>query len=325
MEAVRYAGEDYFLPDAPFYINKMNEAVKDKAKDHSHDFVEICYVHAGKGYHRVDGVEYRVYKGDLFIIHYDMSHSFYRETADDDLIIYNIVFKPAFFDQVLSGIQDLDFGLLSASFLFGDLMSGATGTHRLQLSPEEQMSIDALAENMHREFSQKLNGHMSIIRAYMIELVIKIVRCLSAKEASYRNSMPADKNPIVSEIMRYLEENYSESISLSRLSLQSFFSKGYLCKVFKEATGRTISEYQQNKRISEACRLISSTGMSMTEIGLHCGFSDYKSFYKVFRKITNKSPSEYRKDSLQGDQDLNGRSPEKAGSAQTKRAESPDK
>lgn len=293
MRNSRYTAENLLNSKEPFYINRVREMTRDTCIYHSHDFVEICYVCAGKGYHLVDGKEYEVFKGDMFIINYDMTHTFFREKPQDELITYNIVFRPSFFDNILSGIEDLDFTTLPSSFLFDDLTPSYNGHENLRLTLGEQKEFDGLLDNMYIEFTNKTNGYMSIIRAYMIELIIKIVRCLSERESHRRDS--AGKSPLVTDILSYLKEHFSETFSLSDLALKSFFSRGYLCKVFKEATGMTMSEYVHMLRINEACRLIGSTDMKMTDIACKAGFSDYKAFTAVFRKVTGKKPGEYRK------------------------------
>lgn len=293
MKDARYTAESLFRPSESLYINRVKEMTRDTCIYHSHDFVEICYVCSGKGYHLVDGKEYDVFKGDMFIINYDMTHTFFSKTPKDELITYNIVFKPSFFDNILSGIEDLDFTALSTSFLFNDLTPDFTGQESLRLTHEEQKDFDVLLNNIYQEYVIKPNGYMSIIRAYMIELVIKIVRCLSERENSFSN--PAHRSPLVDDIVEYLKEHFSESFSLNALALKSFFSKGYLCKVFKEATGMTMSEYVHMLRINEACRLIESTDMKLTEIAYKAGFPDYKAFTAVFKKVTGKKPGEFRR------------------------------
>ncbi|MGE5557625.1 MAG: AraC family transcriptional regulator [Bacillota bacterium] len=291
MKTALYKAENLFRPNELFYINRVNEMTRDKCVYHTHDFVEICYVSAGKGYHLVGDRQYEVFKGDLFIINNDIRHTFFRE-SEEGLITCNIVFKPSFLDRLLSGIEDLNFSTLSTSFLFNDMTPGPAGPGYLKLNLEEQKEFDVLVNNIYKEYTLKPNGYMSIIRAYMIQLIIKIVRSLAEKGKNSKEA--AEKNPLVENIIHYLKEHFAERFSLTGLVLKSFFSKGHLCKVFKEATGMTMSSYVQKLRIDEACKLISSTDMKMTDIAYKAGFSDYKSFYRLFKKVTGRRPAEYR-------------------------------
>lgn len=293
MKCVSYTAREYFRPKEEFYINKTNESYLHECSYHTHDFVEICYVSEGKGIHLVNDRKYKVSKGDLFIINYNMQHVFYKEEKDmEKLVTCNVVFKPSFFDQVLKGIMDLDFSMLPASFLFMDIEPVSIDKTVIHLTIEDQRIFDELLNNMHQEYVLQSNGYISIIRAYLIQLVIRIVRCLS------NEAMPdkevTGKSPIVSNILNHLKDHYSEKINLDDLVLKSFFCKSYLCRIFKETTGMTMYDYVHILRINEACCLIQNTSLKMTEIAYKVGFTDYKSFNRIFQRITGKKPNEYR-------------------------------
>ena len=89
--------------------------------------------------------------------------------------------------------------------------------------------------------------------------------------------------------------NYNSEISRSDLALQSLLSKNYFSKLFKEVTGTNVSDYIQYLRTEKACSLLKTTNMKVIDIAEQVGFSDIKFFYEVFKKITGKTPGEYRK------------------------------
>jgi AraC family L-rhamnose operon transcriptional activator RhaR len=71
-------------------------------------------------------------------------------------------------------------------------------------------------------------------------------------------------------------------------------SENYFSKLFKEVAGINFSEYVQKVRIDEACRLLRETDLKVLEVALRVGFNDLKFFYDVFKKITGKTPGDYR-------------------------------
>ena len=283
-----YHSSKYFDKEH-FSIVKFEEFAEDEAIYHSHDFVEICYVYAGTGYHVVGGKKHKVAKGDLFIINYDMTHTFYRKNTDT-LITYNLLFTPSFLDEILIDLND--FNSLTMSYLFKDVWSGDSLREDLKLKDEDLIDFDLLINRMYREYTQKKQGYMNIIRAYMIELIIKILRYFNGM--SEGDIVIEKKVSAIESIMDYLQINYSRGFNLNDLALKSFFSKNYLCKIFKETTGITITEYMQTLRVNEASKLLENSSKTIIEIALEVGFSDYKSFNRVFKRIKGMSASQYR-------------------------------
>ncbi|NLX69548.1 MAG: helix-turn-helix transcriptional regulator, partial [Clostridiales bacterium] len=68
----------------------------------------------------------------------------------------------------------------------------------------------------------------------------------------------------------------------------------YLSRVFKKQTGYNLMFYISKRRIEKAVELINQGNLSLTEISQFVGYDDYTYFYRVFKKVKNKSPSEYR-------------------------------
>ncbi|MGD8401468.1 MAG: helix-turn-helix domain-containing protein, partial [Bacillota bacterium] len=58
--------------------------------------------------------------------------------------------------------------------------------------------------------------------------------------------------------------------------------------------GTNFSDYVQKVRIDEACRLLHATDLKILDVALQAGFKDLKFFYDVFKKITGKTPGDYR-------------------------------
>ena len=71
-------------------------------------------------------------------------------------------------------------------------------------------------------------------------------------------------------------------------------SAGYLSAVFKQETGKTLTEYIRDKRIKHAQYLLGTTHLQIQTVALHCGIMDVHYFSKTFKKQTGKTPKEYR-------------------------------
>ncbi len=96
-------------------------------------------------------------------------------------------------------------------------------------------------------------------------------------------------------VKSYLDEHYTEKISLDDLSSRFFIDKFYLSKIFKDAYGTTINAYVLSRRITEAKKLLRFTDMSIDEIGSRVGMNDANYFSRSFKKLEGISPSEYKR------------------------------
>lgn len=105
----------------------------------------------------------------------------------------------------------------------------------------------------------------------------------------------APKKMEVSCVKAFLDEHYSEKLSLESVASHFFIDKHYLARLFKEQYGVTLVTYLQQVRITHAKRMLRFTDKSIEEIGLECGIGELNYFSRVFKKLEGVSPSEFRR------------------------------
>jgi YesN/AraC family two-component response regulator len=98
----------------------------------------------------------------------------------------------------------------------------------------------------------------------------------------------------VEAIKKHISENYFEDLSLTSLARQFLVDRSYLSKAFKYETGENLMLFIAKKRIEKATDLILEGKVTLSEISYLVGYEDYAYFNRVFRKITGKSPREYK-------------------------------
>ena len=285
-------GSTLFRPGEPVYINRSDELKEYCDIIHKHDFIEIAYVIGGEGIHIVGDSQYQTSMGDLYVINYDVPHGFFpKPGSTKSPVVYNCNFMPQFLDSSL--FSSIRFQDITSSFLFKSLFpDDYTPDPDLKLKGTEFTEIGELFSRMYSEYKLMQKGYADIIRAYLIELVIKIFRYI---DSGSRN-MPLRRNvELVGKAVEYLKQNYNTDVRLEDLALQSFISKNYFSRLFREVTGINFSDYVQHLRVDEACQLLRSTGMKVVDIAAQVGFKDMKTFYEVFKKITGKTPGDFRK------------------------------
>ena len=75
-------------------------------------------------------------------------------------------------------------------------------------------------------------------------------------------------------------------------------SRAYLCRIFKEVTNFTVSEYVNLCRIAASREYLLNREMTMTEIANRLGFNSLTYFERVFKQLMSVTPGEYRKQYL---------------------------
>lgn len=95
-------------------------------------------------------------------------------------------------------------------------------------------------------------------------------------------------------ILEWIEENYTQKISLETLAKQSGLNEKYLCRFFKEYTSYTPIDYINRLRVEKAANDMLTEHGSITETAFTNGFNDSAYFAKVFRQVKGVSPSEWK-------------------------------
>ena len=102
------------------------------------------------------------------------------------------------------------------------------------------------------------------------------------------------ENSNIDEIIKYIDEHFTDDITLMLLSKKFYIKQSYLSGLFKKKTGMNYLQYLTEKRIEKAKILLVNTNMAVYEIALETGYSDPKYFSQLFRRLTGETPQKYR-------------------------------
>ncbi len=98
------------------------------------------------------------------------------------------------------------------------------------------------------------------------------------------------EDPRIYEIIQHINANICNHLSVSEIEKQFFISRPVLSKRFKQATGTTVWNYIVAKRVVLANQMIQN-GEPATQAAYACGFGDYSSFYRAYRRVIGNVPS----------------------------------
>ena len=154
----------------------------------------------------------------------------------------------------------------------------------------------SLMKMLLREIDAREDGCEMVCQDLTEVLLVRIVRMASV---SLRLTAPPAESKECATAKRYIDENYSESITLDKLAEIAHVNKYYLSHSFKNEYNFSPIDYLMKRRITEAKALLTSTDFSLTQIAEQIGFGSLPYFSKCFRKVEGTSPNEYRKSARQ--------------------------
>lgn len=123
------------------------------------------------------------------------------------------------------------------------------------------------------------------------DVIIKPVRVVS--RGSTERFAVSDK--YIGQVLAYIEDNYCNSLSVDDLIRIIPYSRRVLEKKFKSETGMSVYQYIQQQRIEKFAALLITTDLPLTEAAAEAGFPDYKNVSRIFVKMKEMTPLQYRK------------------------------
>ena len=249
---------------------------------HSHTFFELVYILNGSATHWVEQDTAPLKAGDYFIIDPGSQHC-YRDTEELELV--NCLFLPENIDRALVDCPSLSSLLSNQVLRFGMPMDIQAAD---RIFHDSDGTVGRLIRQMEKEYDTRRVGYEELLRCDLTRVLVCAVR--ASEEAEQTNV----QHPVTAEIVRYLQQNYAQNLSLDQLSRHFGYTPQYLSSLFHKDTGMTLQIFLQRLRIEEACRLMGERNTTITKLAQMVGYTDAKHFSKVFRQRKGMSPREYR-------------------------------
>lgn len=248
---------------------------------HNHDFYEVFFFISGKVTYIIEGKTYRLKPGDIILINNKELHKPLIESGEDyERIVVWI--DPGYIASLCTDSTDLLMCFESSARKKYNLLR--PGAESLQNLKNIFLKL---------EMANNSSGFgCSILRnVYLTELIVYLNRAyLDTREEEIEIDIAYNKK--ISEMIKYINLNLNEDLSLETLSAKFYISKYHLLREFKKNTGYTIHRYIQQKRLIIA-KILLKENMKVTEVCMRCGFGDYSNFIRSFKKEFGISPKKY--------------------------------
>ena len=146
------------------------------------------------------------------------------------------------------------------------------------------------------EYTHRIIG---LFRILELLSTCKSTKLMSATAYSSTN-FAVEANEPVSKIYTYLFNHYKEKITLREIADYVKQNPSALCRYFRQRTDKSIFQCLAEIRVEHACKLLSYSNLSVSQIAYESGYGNVPYFIKQFESITRQTPKEYRISLLQG-------------------------
>lgn len=265
-----------------FHITRITDP-KGALELHSHGYFQIYYLISGKLIHHLDQSTASLTAGDIFILPPNQPH--YIEKADLEVDFYSLSFMPDYFQTPKEAN-----GLILDFLQYLQAEQTKKIEPKVSLCYEDTILTNVLFKRILTEFSGSKPGKNEIIKESVSVLLSLFARVYFEEHAS---ALVAKENrQLVMHSIDYIKNHYSEDITLSQIVHRSAMSKTSFCTIFHSIVGMSFKEYLNRCRIERAAELIAA-GAKVSVAGNSCGYGDFSTFYRNFKKYMEMSPTEF--------------------------------
>jgi len=231
------------------------------------DHYKIHFIHSGKGIFILDGIQYSLSEGQVFLISPN-DIAYYESDAVDPWRYSWVAFN----------------GLNSEKYL---KRMGLSLQHPVKLC-ENRENVETIIQTLIE--TSKIPENRDIKLTGLMHLFIASL----SNESDEKNDQRRP-NEYISNAIKFIQMNYSKDLRISDITSYLSLERKYFSRIFKTQTGLSPQEFLLKYRMKMACVLLESSSLTIKEIATSVGYSDQLAFSRLFKKHMDISPTEYRK------------------------------
>ncbi|SHN08575.1 AraC family transcriptional regulator [Chitinophaga sp. CF418] len=253
---------------------------------HRHQEIQLTWIQQGEGTLVADNNMHAFRPNEIFWLGANQPHifkseaSYFQPKSRKKIVALVIFFNP---DGELAGFFNLPEIKMLKNFI------------------QQHQSGFKVPQEHATEISSRM---LKVTNSSGTEQLLQFVELLK-QLSSYQDITPlasGQKTQLVSEhegirighIYNYIMHNYDQPITLEDAAKQAHMTPQAFCRFFKKHTLHTFVSFLNEVRINEACKkLTDGTYDNIATVAYTCGFNSITNFNRVFKTVTNKSPSEY--------------------------------
>lgn len=280
------------------YICKISPDVSNRHPRimHSHDdLVELVLIYSGASEYLIHNKKYAIKAGDLLVYNSGVVHD-ENSTPDSELGFFTIAIGNLHMPDLRPNALIPD----DAGYLF------PTGHHFEELRQ--------LFEIMFRNLAEEEPYAERFCNSLMHALLGKVLSIVDVPTPGIAPEMPDVDEPNIlgSRVKKYIDQHYTEPITLQSIANDLHASPCYLSHVFKDMSGYSPIQYLLRRRIGEAQTLLITTDYPVTQIAGMVGYDTQSYFNMQFTKNVGISPKKFRQNYIVAEKGSKGTAKKKA-------------
>lgn len=254
---------------------------------HHHPELQLIYIIKGTGDLFVGDSITPFEGGSLFLLGSNQSHLFKSspEYFEEDSIL-NCRSISIFFNMHSLGKGFFD---ISETVTIRNLINRA----------DRSMKFEAETA---RKFGEQMQELINISGFDRFLNILSILNALSQSDKfDYLTTIshsqpPTDKeSERINNVINYILTHYKEDIPLKTIADVANYSKAAFCRFFKQRTRKTFSEFLNEVRVAQACKLLRNSDLNISQICYESGYNNVSNFNRQFKKLTGTTPKSYTK------------------------------
>lgn len=270
----QYSKKGYL--NSEFRLFHLTDQETQEVDYHYHDFDKIMIFIKGSVTYTIEGKSYELRPYDIVLVRHGDIH---RLTVDNSKVYERIIvyISPNFMNAYKTDSYDL-------SCCFQKALQEESNV--LRIPSLEKSSLFRSITRLEQSFAD--DGYAADLyrQVLFLEFMVHLNRAARKNRLEFIDT--DNCNAKIVDILRYINDHLTGDLGIDTLAGKFYISKYYMMRRFKQETGYTLGQYISQKRLLFAKELISS-GVPASQVCFDCGFRDYSTFSRAYRKAFGKS------------------------------------
>lgn len=279
--SIRHYEQRNHMNTDTYEIYHLKDAYTKEITLHHHDFYEIYFFLSGNVHYIIESRSYLLTPGDILLIRPMELHQPMFPTGQQNYERIVLWINRRFLDGLCLPEQDLRLCFNTTAPGHSNLLRPDPALQQVLFYQLELLTEESKSEDRYSDLCAM---------SYVVQILVYLNRLAaqSGQEADPRTV----SDSVMYRVLTYINDHYSEDLSLDCLAKEFFISKYHLSREFNRLVGTSVHRYLTLKRLAMAKQMMAD-GTASSAVYQHCGFGDYSTFYRAFKSEYQISPKEF--------------------------------